>query len=89
MMKKTEQQNQTIEQAEEAAYQTEQTITFTQHLLLGFIISADNEKYTEEQKQEVIKRYDEARKTNKYNWEYILQPVDDKGKLAKLFNNGD
>lgn len=88
-MKKTEQQKQIISQAEEAAYQTEQTITFTQHLLLGFIISADNEKYTEEQKQEVITRYNEARETNKYNWEYILQPVDDTGKLAKLFNNGE
>ena len=89
MMKKTEQQNQTIDQAEEAAYQTEETITFTQHLLLGFIISADNEKYTEEQKQEVITRYTEARKINEYNWDYILRPVDDTGKLAKLFNNGD
>jgi hypothetical protein len=89
MMKKTEQQNQTIDQAEEAAYQTEETITFTQHLLLGFIISADNEKYTEEQKQEVIKRYDEARKINKYDWNYILQPIDDTGKLVKLLNNGD
>jgi hypothetical protein len=89
MMKRTEQQNQTIDQAEEAAYQTEETITFTQHLLLGFIISADNEKYTEEQKQEVIKRYDEARKINKYDWNYILQPVDDTGKLVKLLNNGD
>ena len=85
-MKKTEQQNQIIEQAEEAAYQTEKTMTSAQCLILGFIISADNEKYTEEQKQEVIKRYDEARETNKYNWEYILQPVDDTGKLAKLFN---
>ena len=49
------------------------------------IISAENEEFTEEQKQEVIKRYDEAREINTYNWEYILQPVDDTGKLVELF----
>lgn len=55
-------------------------------LVLASIISADNDKYTEEQKQEVITRFNEARKTNKYDWNYILEPVDDTGELEKLFN---
>lgn len=84
-MKKTEQQNQIISQAEEAAYQTEETMSSVQCLILGSIISADNDRYTEEQKQEVISRYNEARKANKYDWNYILEPVDNTGKLTKLF----
>lgn len=54
-------------------------------LVLASIISADNERFTEEQKQEVIARFNEARKTNKYDWNYILEPVDDTNRLAKLF----
>ena len=56
-------------------------------LVLASIISADNERFTEEQKQEVITRFNEARKTNKYDWNYILEPVDDTGELEKLFNH--
>lgn len=52
------------------------------NLLYVSIISADNDEYTEEQKQEVISRH----KTSK-NWDYILEPVDDTGKLAKLFKD--
>lgn len=55
-------------------------------LVLASMISADNDNYTEEQKQEVIARFNEARKTNKYDWNYILEPVDDTGELEKLFN---
>ena len=54
-------------------------------LVLASIISADNERFTEEQKQEVITRFNEARKTNKYDWNYILESVDDTGKMTKLF----
>lgn len=84
-MKKTAQQKQIISQAEEAAYQTEEIMSSVQCLILGAIISADNEEYTEEQKQNVITRYNEAGETNKYDWNYILEPVDDTGKLAELF----
>lgn len=86
-MMTTEQRNQIISQAEEAAYQTEETMSSVHCLILGFLISADNDRYTEEQKQEVITRFNEARKTNKYDWNYILEPVDSTGKLAKLFDN--
>lgn len=84
-MTTTEQHNQIISQAEEAAYQTEETMSSVKSLILASIISADNDEYTEEQKQEVITRFNEARKTNKYDWNYILESVDDTGKLAKLF----
>ena len=52
------------------------------NLLYVSIISADNDEYTEEQKQEVISRH----KISK-NWDYILEPIDDTGKLAKLFKD--
>lgn len=54
-------------------------------LILASIISADNDRFTESQKQEVIVRLNEARKTNKYDWDYILEPVDNTNRLAKLF----
>lgn len=84
-MKKTEQQNQIISQAEEAAYQTEETMSSVQCLILGSIISADNDRYTEEQKQEVISRYNTAKESKDYNWKYILEPVDNTDKLSQLF----
>ena len=83
-MKKTEQHSQTISQVEEAAYQMEETKVSLKSLILASIISADNDEYTEEQKQEVIKRYKNCDKKNP-DWKYILEPVDDTGKLAELF----
>lgn len=47
------------------------------------IISADNEEFTEEQKQEVISRYELTK--DDPDWQFILEPVDETGKLAKLF----
>ena len=89
MTKKTEQQKKTIEKAEEAAYQIKEEIQSMQCMVFASIISADNDNYTEEQKQEVITRFNEARKTNKYDWNYILEPVDDTGRLAELFKIGE
>lgn len=83
-MKKTEQHSQTISQAEEAAYQIEETKVSLKSLILASVISIDNDEYTEEQKQEVIKRYKNRDKDNP-DWKYILEPVDDTGKLAELF----
>lgn len=40
-------------------------------MLLGSIISADNDKYTEDVKQEVIRRI----KIDKNNINYILEPL--------------
>lgn len=49
------------------------------------IISADNDEFSEAVKQEILTRYNE----NKENWEYILQPIEDKeirDRYIKLFN---
>lgn len=84
MTKKTEQQKQIISEAEEAAYQIKDEMSSVQCLIFASIISADNDKYTEEQKQEVISRYDKSKGLNQ-DWKYVLEPVDSTGKLAKLF----
>lgn len=57
------------------------------YLVYTSIISADNNKYTEDQKQEVIARYkaDEEDFDHK-NWDFILAPVDDTGRFAKLLS---
>ena len=83
-MKKTEQQTKIIEEAETAAYQIKNDLSSMQCLVFASIISADNDKYTEEQKQEVISRYDKDKGLNQ-DWKYVLEPVDSTGKLAKLF----
>lgn len=48
------------------------------------IISADNDHYTEEQKQEIIRRHKEF-EGKEPDWRYILEPIDDTGRLLKLF----
>jgi len=60
------------------------------YMVYASIISAYNDKYTEDQKQEVISRYraDEEDFDHK-NWNFILAPVDDTGRLAKLLSNGN
>lgn len=57
------------------------------YLVYTSIISADNDDYTEDQKQEVIARYkaDEEDFESK-NWDFILAPVDDTGRLTKLLS---
>lgn len=46
------------------------------------IISADNDEYTEETKQEIIRRYHEA---DVNDWSYILDPLgEDKYKYMKI-----
>ena len=54
-------------------------------LLFGTIISADNDEFTEEVKQEDIKRHKEedhygSMISSQINWEYVLEPL---GKAAK------
>ena len=44
------------------------------------LISADNDDYTEEIKQELISRYDEKPR----DWEYILKPIDNP-RVLELF----
>lgn len=61
-------------------------------LVYGTLISADNTEYTEEQKQESMRRYDLAaageKNWDKLDWEFILEPFespDSKNKLVDLF----
>ena len=55
--------------------------------LFASIISADNDEFTEDQKQEVIRRFDleEDIPFDDKDWEFILEPVDKDNKLLKLF----
>lgn len=52
------------------------------NLIFASIISADNDEFTEEVKQEIIDRY------NKYKdddcWDYILSPIADKTSLKTV-----
>lgn len=44
-------------------------------ILFASLISADNESLTEETKQEMIRRYEEARKSGEeIDWTYLLEP---------------
>lgn len=44
-------------------------------ILFASLISADNESLTEETKQEMIRRYEEVRKSEKdIDWDYLLEP---------------
>ena len=55
--------------------------------IFGSIISADNDEFTEDQKQEVMHRYGLEKDVpfDDKDWEFILEPVDKEGKLLKLF----
>lgn len=64
---------------------TETSLNNIKCLILGSIISADNDEYTEDQKQEVIRRYELEKTQEEPNWEFVLEPVDNNGKLLKLF----
>jgi len=57
------------------------------YFIYASIISADNEEFTEDQKQEVIRRFDleEDIPFDDKDWKFILEPVDKGDKLLKLF----
>lgn len=41
------------------------------------IISADNDEFTEAQKQRILARYEHSDNINDHDWEYILDPIKD------------
>lgn len=50
------------------------------------VISADNDRYTEDQKQEIIRRYNLVKDQGEPDWEFVLEPTgEDCKKLLKLF----
>ena len=62
-------------------YTPEEQIQMLKNLVFASLISADNDEYTEEVKQEVLKR----REQFPGKWEYILEPLGkDADKFIKL-----
>ncbi len=55
------------------------------YYIFGSIISADNDEFTEDQKQEVMRRFELEKEQKDPDWEFILEPVDTTGRLLKLF----
>jgi len=57
------------------------------YIVFAGIISADNESYTEETKQDIIHRYDKYKECefDDVDWEYVLKPLgEDAEKYVKL-----
>lgn len=52
---------------------------------LASIISAENDHYTEDQKQEVIYRYELEKEQENPDWEFILEPIGADNKILELF----
>lgn len=53
--------------------------------LFASIISADNDRYTEDVKQEVMRRYDLEENNDHKDWEFILEPIGPDNRLVELF----
>lgn len=56
-----------------------------QCLTFASIISADNDKYTEDTKQEVIYRYELEKDSAEIDWEFVLEPLGEDNRLLELF----
>lgn len=54
------------------------------YFVFASIISAENDEFTEEVKQEIISRYSPDEKWEDHDWEYILEPIGDNEKIDKL-----
>ena len=54
------------------------------YLVFASIISADNDEFTEETKQEIISRYNPDEKWEDHDWRHILEPIKDSNKIDKL-----
>lgn len=60
------------------------------YFVFASIISADNDLYTEEVKQDIIRRYDvyKDKGFDKTDWEYVLEPLgEDAGKYIQLMKD--
>lgn len=67
--------------------QSQDEVVMLKCMLLGSLISADNDEYSEEVKQQVIERLDNEDKygskiSPKINWEYVFDPL---GKDAEKY----
>lgn len=57
------------------------------YFVFASIISADNDRYTEDVKQEVIRRYDIERNNESKDWSFILEPIGADNRLLELFED--
>lgn len=55
--------------------------------LFASIISAENDNYTEDVKQEVIRRYDIEKNNEHKDWQFILEPIGADNRLLELFED--
>lgn len=54
------------------------------YFIFASIISAENDEFTEEVKQEIISRYNPDTPWNECDWEYILEPIGDEKVVHNL-----
>lgn len=55
------------------------------NFIFASIISADNDEFTEETKQEVMYRYELEKIGDKIDWEFVLEPLGTDNRLLELF----
>lgn len=70
--------------------QDQKEVAQLKNLVFGSLISADNDRYPESVKQEIIQRYDDHRIKGAPNldWKYILEPLgDDADKYMKILGS--
>ena len=78
------------EQQQMKTLSSQEHLVMLKSMLLGSIISADNDEYTEEVKQAIITRLDEEDKYGSkispdINWDYVFAPLGDKAyKYTKI-----
>ena len=55
------------------------------NFILGSLISADNDEYPEEVKQDIIKRFSTEKRKQNICWEYVFEPLgDDAEKYVRI-----
>lgn len=54
-------------------------------LIYGSLISADNDKYTEDAKQESMYRYKLEKDNDEIDWAFVLEPFGADNRLLELF----
>lgn len=55
------------------------------NFIFASIISADNDEFTEDTKQEVMYRYELEKTGDKIDWEFVLEPLGTDNRLLELF----
>lgn len=64
-------------------YMSEESLKY---FVFASIISADNDEFSEDVKQEIISRYNSDEKWEDNDWEYVLEPIEDVDKRNRLIS---